>query len=570
MKASRHLALLVTMSLAVATAHADRITLANGHVVEGRIVRENDSTIVVEANGMRLSLDRASVRAMERTPDWENALLEAEVFFRRREALRGIEVLRRANADGAPRERIGELVERSWGGITGSIRQTDPNRKDALAKALGGLMSDDLMTTASLIPASRCFFELDDFDRAAEAIRRVPPALLETPGPEREWALDFMRLYVRRLLVRGEFEKAIGLIEDIRRLAGDSGDAQYPLAHLARAADARNRGDFREALRIIVHDLEPVSPQVARNRIVYTINALVTRARETRQWRDLRDQLEPVRAAFPMEYRLAANELMEFEVAEALERGDHAEVLRLVGTVARDERSEALAAAERQAYYESESARIGDSSPLELMKLGRWCADHGMYREALVVLTKARENPSVAELADELISLTRQKRDTTLLEQANAAFRDGRLDEAEEKLKEIIKDPGRASLMEPDAVNLSDMVKKTRAREKERRPYEAEVLYQRAERAYYQQKIEESFNLLALVLREYPETPAARRAAQLQPEVLSALELAFLEGRPVPLEKLRAEVPVERIQKTDKLAEEISRLLTAIEPAKPR
>jgi tetratricopeptide (TPR) repeat protein len=483
--------------------------------------------------------------------------------------VRAIEVIYRAAGDGAPKERCAALIERSWGGVSGAILQADAPGRERISNALGRLMTDDLLTTSALLNASQAFHQLQQHELAAEGLRRLPPEVLAEPGPARDWALNFMRTHVRRLLTRSKFEEAIGLIEEIRRLSGTTGDAQYPLAHLARAAAARADGNFRRALEITSADLEPSSPQIARNRVVYTVHVLLEKARETTKWSEALAHLEPIRNSYPMEYRLAANELIEYEVRDALDRGDVAEVLRIVDTVPPGDRSAALVAFGKQAFYEAESARIGEDSPLELMKLGRWCADNGLYREAILVLTKVRGNAAVSELADELIGLARMRRDTLLLEEANAAYGDGRLEVASEKVREIIADQGRASLLEPEARKLQGLIDKAAVREKERRPYDAEVLYQRAERAYYLQSLEESFNLLALVLRDYPETPAARRAATLQPDVLRSLEIAFLEGKPIAISRLRAEVPLERIQKADKLAEEIARLLEALGSEEP-
>lgn len=561
----RHAIVLLCATLLVGSASADRITLSNGRVVDGRVVREDGNIIVVEANGIRLPLDPSSVLSVERTAEWQNLITEAGFALRRGDVLRGIELLELALSSGAPREEARTVLEGGWNSIIeASASKAARTRREDLSVALGRLMDRDLMTTRTLVLASQSFFELQDYERAATALRRLPPDVLQQPGESRDWALGFMRVYVRRLLTAGDFQRAISAIEDIRRLASDAGNAELPLLHLARSAEARQRGDFRTALEIIINELDPLTPHIARNRVVYTIQSIRSRARESADWALALEQLEPIRELYPVEYRLAANEMIESQARQLLDRGEPIPALQLIRTIPADDRSDTLLDLDKRAYYESELARIGETQPLELLKLARWCSENGLYVESLLILERTRSNQTLAELSDELAAITRQRRDTELLDLANTAYRDGFLDEAARYLDGILKDPGRASLVEPEAKTLAELVRKASARAKERRPYDAEVLFQQAERAYYTQSIVESYNLLDLVLRQYPETPAAKRAAALQPDVVRTLEIAYLEGRDVALGKLRSTEPPD-LQKADKLAEEVARLMKALE-----
>jgi tetratricopeptide (TPR) repeat protein len=547
----------------IAPALADKITLSNGRVVEGRILRQDERTVVVESNGMRLSLDATSITAIERAPVWQVTLLDAETNLKRREALRAIDQLYAARREGAPDDSIRSLVERQHGGISGAIFQTDPRRRTELGTSMRRLMQDDLLTTRSLYLFSQGFFQMEDWESAAEALERMPAEDLASSPQIRRWTLDLMRGLVRRQLIRNDYQAAINTVERMRRVAGDEGDPQFPLVHLARAASAREKGDFATALGIIVHELAPRVPEIARNRAAFAVGAAVNHARLSRRWAEARAQLEPIRELYPMEYRVAANDLIEEEAREALDRDEPHRAIELISPIPGDQRSTDLVALLRIATHEAAMKRLVDASPLELLKHGRWCADEGLLDEALQVFIKTRTNDTLRDISDELIALTQLQRDIILIEKANRAYRDGNLDLAQRHCREIIDFPTRVSLLEPDAKAILELVQKSRARERERRPYEAEVLFQRAERAYYLQSLEESFNLLSLLLREFSDTPAAGRAAELFPSVLQSLEIAFLEGGMISLKNLQAEFPIDRIRQADKLTAEVNRLLEA-------
>ncbi len=64
-----------------------------------------------------------------------------------------------------------------------------------------------------------------------------------------------------------------------------------------------------------------------------------------------------------------------------------------------------------------------------------------------------------------------------------------------------------------------------------------------------------------MIINQYGDTPAAKRASELLPEVVRSLEISYLEGKISRIPKLPPQFSLEKLQRTDRLGEEVNRLL---------
>lgn len=565
MKQNLHLPILTACLLLLAlAARADLITLANGRLIEGRVLSKDDTRVEIEAGGVITRLSMESVLSIEQAPEYENTLLAAETSLRRRDPVRGIDQLFAALSQGAPRDSVKQKIEDFNVGIAGGIANAEESKRPAIRRSLRALMDQDLLTTNSLFLTSQNFHQLEDWDSAAEALNRIPPDVLAADPMQRRWALDFMRLLIKKLLARSDFEGALGYVERMRRITGDESDPQLPIAHLTRAAAARDRHDFTLAFTIIANDLGPVVPEIARNRAVYTIEQLQLWATAKQNFQEAREALSPIRRFFPLEVRDAENRLLAVEAQAKLDNGNTLDALVLVNAIPPDQRTPDLDHIYRTAYHLVTLEKIGEADPLALLKHGRWCLENGLYTDAIDIFNRTRDNPNLRDLSNELLVNTRRERDTKLLEEAQAYMKYGNIQETINRTQIILANAEVGSRLSDEARRLEELARKSMGREAEARPYQAEVFFQQAERAYFLQKFEESLNLINMVLDQYPDTPAARRAATLLPDVIRSLEISYLEGKIPTLPKLPPGLPLERIQRTDRLGEEVNRLLDTI------
>ena len=132
-------------------APADRITLANGTVIDGRVVSQDKTHISIESRGMVLKLGLASVKSVEAVDSFENTLIASETAFKRSDPSKAIELLMNARRQGAPKERCAELVDRYQGRVSTAIQgATDQRQRASIRLALHELLKSDFLTPNTL------------------------------------------------------------------------------------------------------------------------------------------------------------------------------------------------------------------------------------------------------------------------------------------------------------------------------------------------------------------------------------------------------------------------------------
>ena len=560
----RPLLLACVLSLAATAAFADQIQLVNGRMINGRIVSRSAENVVVESNGVLMRINARSVKAIKEAPAHENTLLQAEDTFRRRDALRAIPLVFQALKQGAPKDRVRELIATNSSGIGGTIHRATPSQKAELRLALRELMTQDLLTTRTLYLTSQHFYQLEDYEAAAAALEKIPQEDVQNDPKVRTWALELMRFFVKRQLSRGEFEGALAYVEKMRRLAGDSIEPSLPLAELSRAAAARDAENYPLAFQIIAESLHPTVPEIARNRALYTISGLRRWAERTHDFAGARKAMDPIEKLLPLEYESARDHFLVLEASDMMKNGQSRAANDLLATIPERDRAGDVLKLYNDSYHDARMKEIPENEPLELIKHARWLMAQSMMDQAMAILARTRENPNLREISDELAATARLERDTKLLEEAQGLFELGQMAAVIEKTDPIISNPGAKSALTEEAERLKKLATESLSRGEKLRPYQAEVLYQEAERSYYMEELQKSFDTLNVVLSQFPETPAAGRAAALLPDVVRMMEIAYLEGKDVRLPNVDAKFKLEDIQQKDKLDEEVNRLLEAV------
>lgn len=546
-------------------ARADQITLANGRTIEGRIISETHRYVELETGGFVTKLSRDSITAIERAAEYKNTLLAAEAALKRREPVDAIELLFEARRQGASEEAIHDILDRLNGGIAGAIHTANARERGAIRRSIRALMEEDFLTSRTLFFASQNFFKLDDWESSAEALEQIATEDIQSDPPMRRWALELMRQLVRRRLARDDFEGAIEYVERMRRITGSEGHPNIPLAHLARSAAARERGDYEQALRIIAEDLSTTVPEIARNRAIYTIEKMKRWAENTRRFSEAREMLAPISDVYPILHASARGFLVELEARMLIGNAEPKTAMELLESIGESERSSEMERLYNQAYHEYQMGIMEESDPLALLKHAQWAMDHGLVDEAILIFEKTRQNPNLRDVSDQFLTNARRVRDTRLMEEARDLYSEGRMVEVLDRTQGLLTNPDLGSRLSEEARRLDQLARRSLNREVESRGPRAEVFFQRADRAFILQNYEESLSLLNLILSQYAETPAASRAAALLPQVIRGLELAYLEGRQDSLPELPRKITAEQMQKYDRLDEEVRGLIEAME-----
>jgi len=478
-----------------------------------------------------------------------------------------IDLLYEAREEGAPREQIMETVEKQHSGIAGRIREVtgknDTKTNLLIRRSLRRLYEDDLLTERALFYISQDFYLLDDWESAAEAILDIDTETLSANETVRNWTLDFMRQYVKRLLRREEFEQAIAYVEKIRRLAGEKGDPEYPLSYLAEAAAFREVGQYGIAIDIIVNELHPAVPEIARNRAVYTMEQVRDQARLDGNYREALETISSLAELYPMEYAVVRDELIASTAKNALDNNNPESALEYLEKIPEDEWSPEMEDLYDLAELRYRKANL-DQDPLEMIKLAEWASDKELYQEALELLAKTRKNPNLRKVSDELTSNIRRKQDLKLLEEAEEAYQFGNMPRAIHLAGSVADNENRRSFLKEEAEKLLELARTAIEDEKEARGVQAEVIFQQGERAFFGGNFEGALKFLLLVLKEHPESPAAERAEELLPNVMRELEIAYLEGRTKELPSAIREVRLSDIQRNEELGQEIAKLMETL------
>ncbi len=550
--------------LLASAALADRITLSNGRVIEGRVLSRDERSVQVESGGMVTRLNMESIRSISQSLPWENTVIAAESALRRRQGTEGIDLLLQARREGAPMERLRQSLDELNPGLTSAARGGSDKDRSDLRRSIKSLVDSDLLTSRTLFFASQNLFLLDDWQGALTVLDRIEPADIAGDAAMQSWSLDFMRTVVRRSLNAKDYKSAVAAVEKMRLLGGDATTPQLPIALLARSAEARDVGDFKGALEIIAMELQPLVPEIARNRAAFTVARLQEWAGRTHRYAEAREALAPMAHVFPVDHAAARNALIAAEARYHSDRSAPLLAIAAIETVAEAERSVEMRKLHSLARHEATMAEIDQSQPLELIKHGKWCAENGLLDEAINLFERARVNATVRDLCDELTANARRERDTSLLTEAKDHFASGDMAGVQRLTSIILKNPDRGSALRKEAEQLADLAGRSFAREKEARGPRAVVVFQQAERAFFLQNFSGSLEYLHMVMTQFPDTPAAKWSADLLPDVVRALEIAYIEGRTKTLPDFSHQFTIEQTQGGNRLGVEVAGLLDAV------
>lgn len=561
----KSLTALLLLAILVSPLAADTILLRNGREIEGRVLSETDEFVRLEISGTITRLRRDTIAQIFRAPEWENTLLDAETAFKRGDAVGAIDLIFRSQREGAPRHHLARFLDDQNPRLMGAI--TDANSEETLGirRSIRALLSEDLVTTGGLYLQARNLHDLGDWETSAALLDRLPLEAVSENAPRRRWALEFFRDFVKRELSRGEFENALVFIEKMRRLQGATEAPEIPVVQLAASAEARERGDYPLALRILVEELHPVVPGIARNRVIHTLGFLIEEAGETGGYTEAREALEIIADTFPVEHANARSRLYLEEGKDLLLRGQPLAALAVLEGIPAEERNDELGQTYRRAYHEARLQSIGPNNPLALLEHGRWCADNGMLLEAIEIFERTRRNPNLRDISEELITLTERERDLGLIRAAQQAYDEGVFSRVLDSTRPLLMNRQRPSSFANEANRLENLARLELNREVESRGPRAVVAFQNAERAFFRQEHELALHHLNDILRNYADTPAAGWAADLLPDVVRALEISYLEGRIARIPPVASSFRLDQIQETDALGDEVARLLSGLD-----
>ncbi len=544
---------------------ADVIFHKNGQKFEGIIVAETDTRVVIRMPGGELALPRSIIDHIEREDASANQNLAIDAAFRAENVLSGLKELLTAQKTEPDAEKLNQTLQDNRAAILKSIASMTSSDQTEALHQFDRLRESELLDADSLLVLAQAYLELDEPLKASDALREAGfDRLKENPETE-VWVGDFLRRLIRSLVTEARYQEAVEQIERLRLLNEDTASPQLPLVYLAESARARDARNFEESLRIITQDLWPLVPEIARNRALVTLRLMTDWTEKHCEESQGRKWINRWLAAkLPLESLVAGHRLYASEAERYLREAKPGMAMRVLSQVPEDERPEDLQHIWNRAYLDAHREDIGETDPIALFELAQWASEHGLENESIELFHELKKNESLKKAAEDQSRLIRQERDLRDLQRAIEAFDKGLMTEVIDICNSLHLDEGHESANQKEILQLADLAREEMLMDQKRRPYQAEAFYQQAERAYFTSKIDESWNLIDVILTHYADTPAAQRAVALLPDVAREFEMQLLEGRRKTVPSYESTVSRDTVVETEELDREIRALLDAL------
>ncbi len=513
--------------LASSPARADWITLRDGRRQQCVIVETNARYIRLERSGGVISLSPNEVVKVERESAADNALLHAEYSFDLRSTdpgdfLKSVHAYVAARDQGASGRNLctSILVLLDYAAMPSAKLPFEA--RDALARLLNSLSGtpSDAASQEFLLGAAQFLAKEGWLDSALKMFTKIPEAArIQHPEWQKQMT-GYIRSDVRALLSEHKNEQAIERMVALGEL--DPAHSNRVWVALARADSLRRAGRYEEALKTYAGETAAQFPEISRERSIAAINEALPTARKKGDFAPVIDLT--MGEALPVlgkdnAFRLRAIIYKEWgewmcahqrfaEAREAfkqyylLEPSDEQPLLTLANSL---EQASQLAPDDAEGHYEA---------GVELRKAH-------MFEQAALMFKAAKSDPQWGNLAGKQLDDLNDMKLEDLLNQALELKQQKKFTEARALLARVMKDAKNDDL-KALAKRTQDLTAQEMDLEKNRAPAEAEVLWQRAERCILPGEVQTCLELLNQILREYPNTPAAARAAQKRQTLLGS------------------------------------------------
>jgi hypothetical protein len=540
--ALRTLGLLLFLGAPLATLHADVITLTNGQIVEGIILKESEERVVVRNASGEFSISRSRIKDIQRDEVATNQLRElrnALQFARLAEAQTATEA---ALQGGITREEVSLAWQESSENVVQILQNSALVSKAQARTALQSLQTQDAFTTTTALHVARFYMALEAPELAARTLQRYPAEELMPTPAEQQFAVQFLPRLARTLHQQGFLEESLGVLETLRTAHPERATQHRALLALHQVSRARQRQEFEEALRLLREEVHPTTPEIARDRLRLLLTELAAWAKPRNREQEARAMIQRHATAIDAPQAHAQlEELLLHQLDRLLRETRYEDVFTATLALnAREARLESVTEREALARFYLRYQDINRADPLEIFELALDAREEALEQQALELFTLAEKNPYLKEAAREQRLLIREEQDLRILNEALNAFDAGLMERTLELCNQVTEDPGRESAQLQELRRLADLARKEIIVQQQARPYQAEALYQEAERSFHLGEFDQAYTLLDTIIAQYADTPAAERGARLLTEVGKAFEIELLEGRRKEIPTLRA------------------------------
>jgi len=350
-------------------------------------------------------------------------------------------------------------------------------------------------------------------------------------------------------------ELAGAALQLLERIHPPTGRAARAMALLQDGQRALNQGEFRRALEIFHDRLAHLAPVLARLRTDDALLQAETKLKSEGAW-DLLIELQEKFGPNVKEDDTARG-TMERTLQEAgkaaLSTGQPNRAVGYFNKLAMMNvgKPESWIRAADLAKRRSE---LDPDDSFAHFEFGIYCLSLDELDLAETAFEVALRHPELAPNARKRIDLIHETRALRLMDRATEALSAGRVQDALDRVMEfqtLYPD----SPMQGKVIEIAESARKQIKDASDRRPLEAEALFQQAERLLFLQKPSEALLLLDKVIMEFGDTPAAKRARNSKRIALDKIYSRIVPGLAAPDHmKVPSPLPPELVGLQDRVA----------------
>lgn len=545
---------------------SDEIVLKNGHTLRGHIIAERDDKFQIETLYGILTVQKSQIESLRRHSPEKNEIIKAEILL--------------SNAEWGKSFLTYLNVLNDESTSPGEVARSIVNHKDRLLRAIPELTQGEKIRLAliieKLLPCVRqddefCFFTgqvyfaLNERNKAFKIFTTLPADFFDKHTEEKKFVQVFFQRYIEELLDKREFTKALESVETIHTVDSAVGKSFEIILYLHWGLNLRSNGDYEGALKIYTEKLYPLSPAIARNRIELTFNELISNARKQHNYKETIALVEKYAPQFlPETYENTLSELLLSYGNWLLSEGKYDEASHIFERYYQYQSPMVEKTLLYVCEYKKRASQLAEKDYAGHYELGKFCLNKNLPDKAIEEFQKSAESPEFKENAMMQIRLIKERREIELFNQAMKFYEMAQYVKALDVLQELQKEFPDGKLSS-DADKLVRLCQDGLKDEMWRRPYQAEVYYQQAERLYFIGDYNSALDKINTILSLYPDTPAGEKARNLQRRIAQMIHLASLEGLNLNIDTSRIPPSVSAPEDKKQLEKEIKSLISELD-----
>jgi tetratricopeptide (TPR) repeat protein len=526
------------LALAIATfaplAHADRVRLADGRLLEGTIERrardpQLGEMVTIALPQGRIILPADQVLSVAPSTPRERALLEARDNLRVGRPGDAVAAMDRVLRLGGPADGPAALLIEHGPALARQVGALSADRLTALRRVLAAVEGTALAESSDLTYARLWLhLALNDAAGVAPLFARLVPAYFDGHPDRRRALADWLGGRIDACNEAQDEEHGAGLLDALARVDPALADGRRVQFYLRWARRCREAGDFEQSLKIYTTNLLPISPQIARELTSRTLeHADHTYSQRNEESRVIELYRRYGLPTVPDAARRRLVQIWRNQGWRALRRSafDEAEAaFRRADAVTSGSAAKDLT----QLEFRRRRRDVPDDDPIARYELAVWANNHQLDDEALDEFRATRASKIVGDNAQAYIGQILNRQAEGELKRLMSLYDAGQYREVLNGVYQF-QQQGYAAGYQDQARRLQDLTMNALQIALAQRPQQAQAFYQQAERAFYQEHYEEAAQKLQIIFDHYQDTLVYPQARNLYARVHERLALARIE-----------------------------------------